>query len=1030
MRHTLRVFLVMAFPALLFSQNVGKIAGTVTDEVTGEPLIGANILIEGSSFGAATDNEGNYRILGVPVSTYAVRAEFIGYRTVRFSNIRVNPGLTTTANVAMSSQALELGVVEVVAQRPLVNMSSTNAIRSVDSDQIANLATRDVNEFFNLQAGVVVQRGRIHVRGSRPSEVGFELEGAPTRGLALVEGDGDYQAGFSPEAVGGGGASIWNLSPTIPEALEQITLQSGGYSADLGGANAGIVQQKLKTGGSKLSGSILMETDGLAPSFDGLMPNGGTYDYGTREFTGTLGGPITSKIRFFGAYQTVSTDDYSPQWWTGGNISNGDTLTVTDPTGAATGDGLVLTWDEGAVNGRRSERGVFNGTLLFDFNPLVLRLGLATSNSETHVVNNGIPLMFNLERQPQQDDESRLINLKGTYFLSSNTMINFNVNSFHYFRHRYDPVFGEPDNLQTVLLWADSAAVAGKDIAIPDGLVTDGSTYRAFTSAFTEDEDFLVEEFQFERTGSISRNSDWRKDLQDYTGFSAGLVSQRNAHEIKAGFDYRKYTIRRYNLYSSRIPSIQQSIEQGIISAADLEAKTAAAAVLMRQQRVRAIGYDEFGDETDKGPFGARHPSTTALYINDKIELSDIVVNVGLRYDILALDDAKWADPDNPAYNADLFGVYEDSMEVSDAKAVLQPRLGLAFPLSDQSVFHLQYGKFAQFPELHATYKGAGDMAGTFGGQNFIQDPVAFDLDPIVTNQFEVGFSYEFLDGAAFDVTAFTRNTVGQITLAWMNYGDNIHEVAPFNAVYVNGDFTSSTGLEFSLVTRRLNRLQTIFNYTWTDARGTNAYPNSMAGTLNFQNVPFPTMITPLDYQLKHKGTVNLDYRFGANEGGVLANTGINMLFSFNSGHPFTHVQGGFGQRAADEGALLAPDPRQRIPMEPVGNSTTPWVFNTDLRIGKSIAVGNINLNAYALVTNLFNRRHVLDVYGRTGDAYDDGFLNTPELSEVILNNHEPLYRELYEVVNLENRSHYRRDLGADLFGTPRQIRVGIGLNF
>ncbi|MCH8838912.1 MAG: hypothetical protein IIA60_14145, partial [Candidatus Marinimicrobia bacterium] len=446
------------------------------------------------------------------------------------------------------------------------------------------------------------------------------------------------------------------------------------------------------------------------------------------------------------------------------------------------------------------------------------------------------------------------------------------------------------------------------------------------------------------------------------------------------------------------------------------------------------IGYDEFGDETtgkaEDGIFGARHPSNTAFYVNDKIELSDVVVNVGLRYDIMALDDATWTDPENPAYDEAQFGVDEDGMEVSDTKGILQPRLGLAFPLSDRSVFHLQYGKFAQFPELATAYKGAGVIATVFGGQNYIRDPVAFDLDPIVTNQFEVGFSYEFLDGAAFDITAFTRNTVGQLTLAWISVGDNIFNVAPNTAVYVNGDFTSATGVEFSLVTRRLNRLQAIVNYTWTSARGTNSYPNDMAGTLNFTTVPVPTMISPLSYQLKHKGTVNLDYRFGANEGGFLANTGLNLLFSFNSGHPFTHVDGGFGQRAADEGALLATDTRQRIPQEPVGNSTTPWVFNTDLRINKGIAVGNINLDAYLLVTNLYNRQHVLDVYGRTGNAYDDGFLTTPELSEVILNNHTALYSELYEVVNLENRSHYRRDMGADLFGTPRQIKVGIGLTF
>ncbi|MCK4577683.1 MAG: TonB-dependent receptor [Candidatus Marinimicrobia bacterium] len=1037
MRDTLRVFLVLIFPVFLFSADQGKIAGTITDETTGEPLVGANILVEGTSFGAATDNEGRYRILGVPVKTYVVRAEFIGYRTVRLSNVKVTTGLTTTADFALSSQALEAGVIDVVAQRPLVSMSATNAVRNIDSDQIANLATRDVTEFFNLQAGVVVQHGRIHVRGSRSSEVGYELEGASTRGLALVEGSGVIQNGFAPVSASGGGFSIWNLSPTIPEALEQITLQSGGYTADLGGANAGIVQQKLKTGGSALSGSFLMETDAMAGAFDAIMPGDvETYSYGANEFTGTLGGPITPNIRFFGAYQMQKTDDYAPQWWEGGSVQGGDSLAVTDASGTPTGDLMVLDWDGGAVNGRSSERNVFNGTLLFDFNPLILRLGMATSSSSTHMVGNGIPVMFNLERQPQQDDESRLINLKTTYFLSDNTLLNFNVNSFHYYRHRYDPTFGVPDDLADVLEWGDSAAVAENGVDIPDGFIP-GPDFNSFDSRYTEGDSYIVEEFQFQRTG-VS-NTAYRKAAQDYLGFSGGLVSQMNAHEIKAGFEYRKYTIRRYNLFVTRILSINQSIENDVISADSLAAKTASAASFMRQQRIRAIGYDEFGDELDDGIFGARHPVNSSIYFNDKIELRDIVVNVGLRYDIMALDDATWKDPDNPAYDANRFGVYEDELEVSETKSILQPRLGLAFPLSDNSVFHLQYGKFAQFPELATTYKGAGAMASVFGGQNFIRDPIGFDLDPVVTNQFEVGFSYEFLEGAAFDVTAFTRNTVGQVSTVYM--GDergqfaadqNLYNIPDRTLVYTNGDFTATSGVEFSLVTRRLNRLQTIFNYTWTDSRGTNSYPNSLVGNQYYANMQAPTMIAPLMFQLKHKGTMNLDYRFGNDEGGLLANSGINMMFSFNSGHPFTKVQGGFGQRGADEGALLnETDPRNRVPVEPLGNSTTPWVFNSDMRVTKGIAVAGLTLDAYVLVTNLFNARHVLDVYARTGDAYSDGFLNTPELSEVLLNNHpNGVYQEMYQLINLENRSHYRRDMGADLFGTPRQVKVGLGLKF
>jgi hypothetical protein len=306
----------------------------------------------------------------------------------------------------------------------------------------------------------------------------------------------------------------------------------------------------------------------------------------------------------------------------------------------------------------------------------------------------------------------------------------------------------------------------------------------------------------------------------------------------------------------------------------------------------------------------------------------------------------------------------------------------------------------------------------------------------VVTTQYEVGFSFEFIDGAAFDITAFTRNTVGQLTVSRVaGIGVDLlndYNVADNVTVYKNGDFTASTGLEFSLVTRRMNNFQGTFNYTWTDARGTNSYPNSLVGTTNFNNVQYPSMITPLMYAYVHQGTINLDYRFGPDEGGLLlANSGANLLFSYNSGHPFTRVDGGFGQRAADEGALLNfNDSRQRIPQEPIGNSTTPWVINADLRLNKGLTLGGISLDAYVLITNMFNTKHVLNVYERTGDAYNDDFFNRPELSETILENTTGLYRELYEVVNLDHRQHYQQDMAQDLFGQPRQVKFGVGVKF
>jgi hypothetical protein len=81
----------------LFGQTAGKVRGTVTDVGTGEALVGANVLIDGTSLGAATDENGEYFILNVAPGTYTMRAQLIGYAEDVESDIRVYIDLTTAA---------------------------------------------------------------------------------------------------------------------------------------------------------------------------------------------------------------------------------------------------------------------------------------------------------------------------------------------------------------------------------------------------------------------------------------------------------------------------------------------------------------------------------------------------------------------------------------------------------------------------------------------------------------------------------------------------------------------------------------------------------------------------------------------------------------------------------------------------------------------------------------------------------------------------------------------------------------------
>ncbi|MBC8179906.1 carboxypeptidase-like regulatory domain-containing protein, partial [candidate division KSB1 bacterium] len=97
----------------------GKIAGVVIDATNGDPLPGVNIIIKGTTMGAATNIKGRYFILNVPAGVYSLTASMMGYKKVTYSNVRVSVDLTTTIEFKLSSEVLDMDqAVEIVAERP------------------------------------------------------------------------------------------------------------------------------------------------------------------------------------------------------------------------------------------------------------------------------------------------------------------------------------------------------------------------------------------------------------------------------------------------------------------------------------------------------------------------------------------------------------------------------------------------------------------------------------------------------------------------------------------------------------------------------------------------------------------------------------------------------------------------------------------------------------------------------------------------------------------------------------------------
>ncbi|KAA3657239.1 MAG: hypothetical protein DWQ10_13735 [Calditrichaeota bacterium] len=307
--------------------------------------------------------------------------------------------------------------------------------------------------------------------------------------------------------------------------------------------------------------------------------------------------------------------------------------------------------------------------------------------------------------------------------------------------------------------------------------------------------------------------------------------------------------------------------------------------------------------------------------------------------------------------------------------------------------------------------------------------PVGIGLDPQKTVQYDIGFSQQFADNASFDITYFYKNITDQIQTARI-VADALSPAGDYNLL-VNGDFATTKGIELQVKLRRTARLAGQINYTFQSAKGTGSVNNSAIAGIELGQA-IPTVIQPLDFEQPQRGSVNLDYRFGKGDGGAaLEQLGFNLLASFNSGHPYTLSEGDFGQQSASYGGQIT-DPRSRRPLENINASLTPWNFQMDLRVDKTIDFGSLGANFYMYVQNLTNRQNVINVYNRTGNPYDDGFLVNEDLSaSVVAANGGDAFVAMHNALNLNgNGTNYSRDTGNYLLGLPRIIRVGVRLQY
>ncbi|MGB3587127.1 MAG: carboxypeptidase-like regulatory domain-containing protein, partial [Tunicatimonas sp.] len=104
---------ILVLPA--YSQDLTQtVRGTVVEEATLQPLVGATVYLKGADLGSSTNEQGNFVIQNVPIGRYVLEASFVGYKTFRIPELLVQSGKETVLEITLSPTAQSLD--EVVVQ--------------------------------------------------------------------------------------------------------------------------------------------------------------------------------------------------------------------------------------------------------------------------------------------------------------------------------------------------------------------------------------------------------------------------------------------------------------------------------------------------------------------------------------------------------------------------------------------------------------------------------------------------------------------------------------------------------------------------------------------------------------------------------------------------------------------------------------------------------------------------------------------------------------------------------------------------
>ena len=933
--------------------ETGKIAGKIVDKATRETLIGANVLIvsriiNGSEepikniYGAATDVEGDYFILNIPPGTYNLKASYIGYSEAIITDITVDVDKTTRVNFALNSEAIQSDEVIITAYSPQKVEKDITATKQVyniaDIQNIAGVAS--LSDILELQADVIDD----HFRGGRVGESVYMIGGG-----SIVNPLNNKRA-FSPIVTG----------------LQQVEVYTSGFSAEYGNAQSGVVNMVAKEGGEKWE--TRFESSTTLPYY--------------KSFGGSVYSP--SNLDFYNIlYDTKAWLQENPTQPGRALFDLGYSFgsVYLLPTRATLKDSLYIA-KLGQIGWLQSIRDVGlqyanNFDNRFDFTvggPIARDVKIflaARQNIDYPIVPTTTPnisrqVMSNLSYNMGQFDKFKM-----RFVLDNQTQ---NVLSSNWLRWIFDRTFGVTQSIQTT-----------KQLGLEWNHILNPATVMElklnFLNVKSEERIELLQDGEF--IEQYSNKTNWVY-YQGPANYYVGRPNDDRGDQLVKTYDFHGNILTQLNKNNLVKSGLQFSYY-------DLDVN-------------RDMNIVD-GGSYRKVLFSA-FPYEGGFYIQDKLEFEGFIANIGLRYDFYNMNADYYSDEfsplRNPYYDASKpyieRGLYYDPSLAMKEKTKLysriQPRIGISFPVSETSVFHLNYGTFTQRPAFNMVFY---NQVTSFNEIEIIGNP---RLKPENTRAYDIGLVNAFPYGIKLDVSAYYKDVSNLVETAY--YYDEQQSVYQ---TYKNRDYADIKGFHVS-IEKTDGQVKGYIRYNYEAAKGKSS--NGLNAPVTYFETPAPgqdavDLPDPedvyLDYDRTHKAIFNIRYRSaskdGFNIGNIypLGNISVSLTWKFSTGRPYTWDVSGQGLKY---------------------NKRSPDESDLRMRVEKTFKMNATNVTIYGEGFNLLDRM----VYNYSRTFNDER--NTPKFENDRAN-----------VLTYDEFSPFVTSQEVNLISNqPRYFRFGVIVNF